>query len=195
MKARAVLLITGLVLASALSVSAPASAAPLDKGHFHDVFSETYDCVTPEVHVRQDGDVHGNFTFNLRGGPNVFPYYRESVSGTVVNTNLDTEGTYTNVFTLNSRDLKIVDNGDGTITIFGQNSGSSRWYDTDGRLVLKDTGNIRFAVDIDYNGTPGNADDDEEVAGSFRIIHDSTGHNDTTGRDFCEDLLEFTPES
>lgn len=193
MRPRMALLITGLTIAGSLAVSTPATAAPLDKGHFHDVFTDFFDCdsVSPSVPTRQDGDVHVNFTFNLRGGPNVFPYYRESVSGTVVFTNLDTGGTYTNVFALNSRDHKIVDNGDGTITITGQNSGNSRWYDTDGRFVLKDTGVLRYAVDIDYNGTPGDASDDQEVPGSFRIVGD-TGHNDTAGREFCADLVEFT---
>jgi len=190
---RTALLITGLTIAGSLAVSAPASAAPLDKGHFHDVFTDFFDCdsVTPVVHVRQDGDVHVNFTFNLRGGPNVFPYYRESASGTIVNTNLDTGGTYTNVFSMNSRDHKIVDNGDGTITITGQNSGKSSWYDTDGRFVLKDTGNFRYTVDIDYNATPGDASDDQEVPGSFQLVRD-TGRNDTARRDFCADMVEFT---
>ena len=100
----------------------PATAAPLDKGHFDDIFTETFDCdtVTPPVPTRQDSNVHINFTFNQRGGPNIFPYYRESVSGTNVYTNLDTGGTYTEIFTANSRDHKIVDNGDGTITIFSR---------------------------------------------------------------------------
>jgi len=185
-------LITGLVVAG-LFVSTPASAAPLEKGHFHDVYTDFFDCdsVSPSIPTRVDGDVHVNFTFNLRGGKNVFPYYRESVHGSNVFTNLDTGGTFTEVFTANSRDHKIVDNGDGTITIYGQGSGGSRYYDTNGRLVLRDPGNIRYAVDIDYNGTPGDASDDIEVPDSFRIVRDSTGRNDTAGRDFCEDLRQF----
>jgi hypothetical protein len=109
-----------------------------------------------------------------------------------VTTNLTTGGTFTNVFTANSRDHSIVDNGDGTITITDFASGGSRYYDTDGNLVLKDPGEVRFAFDIDYNGTPGNPDDDQDVADSFRIVRDSTGLNETEGRDFCADLLEFT---
>ena len=49
-------------------------------------------------------------------------------------TNLETGGTYTNVFTANSRDHTIVDNGDGTITITTFASGGSRFYDTNGKL-------------------------------------------------------------
>jgi hypothetical protein len=59
-------------------------------------------------------------------------------------------------------------------------------------LVLKDPGQTRFAVEIDYNGTPGNPDDDTEVPGSFRVVRPSTGHSDFSDRDFCADLREFT---
>ena len=145
-------LITGLAAAS-LVASTPANAQPIDKGHFHDVStSDPYDC---DGTLAQDSvDVSGNFVFNQRGS-SPFPYYRESVHGTVVTTNLETGGTYTNVFTANTRDHTIVDNGDGTITITDFASGSSRFYDTDGNFVLKDPGQTRTAVDIDYNGTPG----------------------------------------
>jgi hypothetical protein len=182
-------LITGLAVAS-LVASTPANAQPIDKGHFHDVFtSDVYDCDgTP---AQDSGDVSGNFVFNQRGS-SPFPYYGESVRGTVVTTNLNTGGTYTNVFTGNSKDHTIVDNGDGTITITVFASGGSRFYDQNGKLVLKDPGEIRFAFEVDYNGTPGNPDDDQEVADSFRVVRDSTGLNQTADRDFCADLVEFT---
>ena len=136
MRGRSALLIAGLVVAGSVLASTPATARPIDKGHFHDVFTgDVYDCDgTP---AQDSGDVSGNFVFNQRGS-SPFPYYRESVHGTVVTTNLDTGGTYTNVFTANGRDHTIVDNGDGTITITVYASGGSRFYDTNGRFVLKD---------------------------------------------------------
>jgi hypothetical protein len=190
MRKHLALLISGVAVAGLL-VSAPATARPVEKGHFHDVFSETGDCDgTP---IRDDGNVRGNFLFNQRGGAkHPFPYYRESVRGTIVHTNLNTGGTFTEVFANNSRDHKIVDNGDGTITITEFASGGFRAYDQTGKLVLKDPGSIRFAFDVDYNGTPGNPDDDVEIDGSFRIIRESTGRNDTQGGDFCADLVRFT---
>ncbi len=188
MKFRSALLVAGLAVAS-LVMSAPATAAPIDKGHFHDVSTFSFNCDgTP---VQADVDVSGNFLFNQRGS-SPFPYYRESARGTVVDTNLNTGGTFTNVFTGNSRDHTIVDNGNGTITITSFISGGSRYYDQNGQLVLKDSGQTRFAVEVDYNGTPGNPDDDQEVPGSFRVIRPSTGTNDTQGRDFCADLVQFT---
>jgi hypothetical protein len=187
---RSVLLISVVAIAGIVLAITPASANPIDKGHFTDVFTgDVYDCDgTP---AQDSGDVSGNFVFNQRGS-SPFPYFRESVHGTVVTTNLETGGTYTNIFTANSRDHTIVNNGDGTITITTFASGSSRYYDTDGNFVLKDPGQFRFAVDIDYNGTPGDPSDDVEVADSFRVVRGSTGNSDLSDRDFCADLVEFT---
>jgi hypothetical protein len=189
MSARSVLVIAALVIAGTVLASAPATAKPIDKGHFHDVFREVYDCNgTP---AQDSVDVSGNFLFNQRGS-SPFPYYRQSVHGTVVSTNLDTGRTYTNVFTSNTRDHKIVDNGNGTITITSFGSGGSRFYDADGNLVLKDPGQVEFAIDIDYNGTPGDPSDDIEIPNSFRIVRPSTGNSDFSDRDFCADLVTFT---
>ena len=110
--------------------------------------------------------------FNQRGS-SPFPYHRESVRGTVVTT--ANGGTYTNVFTATSKDQTIVDNGDGTITITTFAAGGSRFYDTDGNLVLKDPGEIRFSIDIDYTGTPGDPSDDVEVPDSFQLVRPPPG--------------------
>jgi hypothetical protein len=175
---------------ASLIASTPATARPIDKGHFHDKGTgDVYDC---EGTLAQDSfDVSGNFVFNQRGS-SPFPYYRESVHGTVVTTNLETGGTFTNIFTSNTRDHTIVDNRDGTITITDFASGGSRFYDTHGNLVLKDPGQVRYAFDIDYNGTPGDPSDDVEIPDSFRIVRPSTGNSDLSGRDACADLVQFT---
>jgi hypothetical protein len=190
MRRSSVLLVAGLVLAGTLLVSTSATAKPIDKGHFHDVFTgDVYNC--DGTFAQDSVDVSGNFVFNQRGS-SPFPYYRESVRGTVVTTNLDTGGTFTNAFTANSRDHTIVDNGDGTITITSFASGGSRFYDANGKLVLKDPGQLEVAFDIDYNGTPGDPSDDIDVPGSFRIVRASTGNSDLSDRDFCADLVQFT---
>ena len=189
MRGRSALFITGMAIAGTVVASTPAAAQPLDKGRVHDVSSDSFDCDgTP---VQSDVDVWINFTFNLRGS-SPFPYYRESVHGTNVFTNLNTGGTFTNVFSLNSKDHVITDNGDGTITILVIATGGGRYYDTDGKLVLSDPGQTRFSIDIDYNGTPSDPADDVEIPDSFQVVRDSTGRNDTAGRDFCADLVEFT---
>jgi hypothetical protein len=189
MRGRSVLLSIALAIAGTLVVTTPAAARPLDKGRFHDVFTDSFDCDgTP---ARSVTDVWVNFALNLRGS-SPFPYGHENVHGTGVTTNLNTGGTYTNVFSSSSKDHVITDNGDGTITILVIAAGGSRFYDSHGKLVLSDPGQVRFSFDVDYNGTPSDPSDDVEVPDSFQIVRESTGRNDTEGRDFCADLVEFT---
>lgn len=183
-----------LAVAGTLLASAPASARPIDQGHFRDVGTgEVFEC---DGTLAQDTwDVSVQFLFNQRGS-SPFPYYRESVNGTGVTTNLSTGGTFTNVFAGSSKNQVISDNGDGTITITVLATGTSRYYDYQGNFVLKDPGQVRFAVDFDYNGTPGDPNDDSVVPDSFRIVRPSTGNSDLSStRDFCADLVEFTTPS
>ena len=112
--------------------------------------------------------------------------------GTVVTTNLNTGGTYTNIFSVNTRDHTIVDNGDGTITLTISSSGGTRYYDAHGNYVLKDPGTVRYAVDINYNGTPGDPHNYVVVPGSFRLVKPSTGNSDLSGLDFCALLVKYT---
>jgi hypothetical protein len=188
MRVRSALLVAGMAVAG-LVTAAPATAAPIDKGHFHDVYTDTFNCDGTPLQI--DGDVYVNFLFNQRGS-SPFPYYRESLRGTITVTNLNTGGTFTTVLAVSTSDHKIVDNGDGTITITTLGRGGARYYDQYGRLVLKDPGRTVSAVDINYNGTPGNPEDDQEVPGSFRIVRPSTGNSDFSERDFCADVVQFT---
>ena len=188
MRGRSALLITGLAVAGLL-VSAPATAAPIEKIHFHDTSTDVFTCAENGLPVQQDDDAIGSFLLNQRGS-SLFPYGRDSVRGTTTWTNLLNGGTYTNVWTANTHDAMITDNGDGTATIDYYAAGGSRYYDNAGKLVLKDPGNIRFRLVVDYNGTPADGEDDTEL--SFEVIRESTGRTDTIGRDFCNDVLTFS---
>lgn len=184
-----VALLVGYGIAGAMLVSStPANAEPIEKGHFHDVFtSDVYDCNgTPA----QDAvDVSGSFLVNQRSD---FSYFRESVHGSVVTTNLNTGGTLTQRFAISSRVHTIVDNGDGTITITVFAEGGLRYYDADGNFVLNDPGHVRFAFDVDLNGTPDDPSDDEFVPDSFRIVRSSTGNSDLSDVDFCDLLVQYS---
>jgi len=146
--------VLGLAATIAVVAAGPAQAKVFAKEHFHDSFvSDPYDCAgTPAI---DSGEVDVHSTAVLRAS-SPFPYFREHFAGTVVTTNTDTGGTFTNVFANNSHDHSITDNGAGTITITVNASGSSRYYDQFGNFVLKDPGSVRFAFDLDYHGTPGN---------------------------------------
>jgi hypothetical protein len=182
--------LAALTLAAAALVSAPSAHAAASHEKFTDTFvGDPYDCEgTP---AQDSGTVHVVLTVTQRGS-SAFPYFTESDHGTVTTTNLETGRTLTQVFANNFHDLKITDNGDGTIHIVSKGAGGTRFYDDTGALVLKDPGGVWFAVDVDYNGTPGDTSDDVEVEGSFQIVKPSTGHSDFSNRDFCDDLRTFT---
>ncbi|MGD8201020.1 hypothetical protein ACQE98_10190 [Ornithinimicrobium sp. W1679] len=75
------------------------------------------------------------------------------------------------------KDLEVVDNGDGTVTVTRLLTGGSRLLGSDGKLLAKNDGQVREQIVFDT------------VAGeviSSEIIFGSTGTND----DFCEAILE-----
>jgi hypothetical protein len=134
---RAAAAVCGLMLVGGVVASAPAAAQPLEKGRFHDVFTEFFDCDgTP---TQLDADVFVNFNA-VRHGSSGLVFFRESLRGTFVYTNLNTGGTFTIIQTVNSRDAQVIDNGDGTLTIVVHVAGGLRAYDTDGNFVLADPG-------------------------------------------------------
>ncbi|HSV37367.1 MAG TPA: hypothetical protein VLI04_01285 [Nocardioidaceae bacterium] len=162
----------------------PAVAAPVESGHFHDVFTEAIPDLCG-VEGQLDNDVSGSFTFNPRTG-----LYRESVHGTVVWTNLETGKTFTEAFTANSRDVAFTDNGDGTFTILVYAAGGYHSFDSDGKIFLRDPGTTRFTLLLDDNGTPEDFEDD--FVTFLDTVKESTGLNELEGHDFCEDFLTVT---
>jgi hypothetical protein len=87
------------------------------------------------------------------------------------------------------RDQKVVDNGDGTLTITVQLTGGTTYYDSEGRRLFTDAGVNRFTIVIDTAGTPDDVSDDEFV--EFLGTDLDAGLRQTADRDFCADLQEF----
>jgi hypothetical protein len=180
-------IVAGVAFCAAGSVG----AAPLEHGSFHDEGSETFVDFCGDLDVIHSWDISGTFLALGRGRDGLIRF-QDSVHGTDVWTNTETGRSYTQIWSASTRDLKVTDNGDGTLTILVQGSGGSRWYDGDGKLVLRDPGLIRFEFRVYHNGTPSDPFDDVEVPDSFRLVKGSTGLNETDGRDFCEDIILFT---
>lgn len=95
-------------------------------------------------------------------------------------TNTATGATITTRDVSSFRDLHVTDNGDGTLTVVNFGTGFFMVYDSDGRIIGKNTGQSRFETTIDLNGTPDDFDDDSVI--SDELILGSTGTND----DFCQ---------
>jgi hypothetical protein len=179
-----------LAACAVVASASPVNAAPLERGSFHDVGSESLEDFCGDLDVIYSFDVSGSFLVIARG-PDGLVHFRDSVRGTEVFTNTETGRSYTGVFTIASRNLKVTDNGDGTLTLLIQGSGSQKWYDGDGKLVLRDTGLTRVEILVDHAGTPTDPSDDEFLE-FLGVVKGPTGRNDTEGRDFCEDLILFT---
>jgi hypothetical protein len=77
------------------------------------------------------------------------------------------------------KDLRITDNGDGTLTILIMTTGNAVLYGADGKAIARNPGQVRFELVVDHGGTPNDPEDDEEI--SFEIVKESTGRTD----DFC----------
>jgi hypothetical protein len=84
---------------------------------------------------------------------------------------------YTFVETVINKDLKVTDNGDGTLTILALSTGNVVLYGEDGKAIARNPGQVRFEVLIEHGGTPSDPSDDELISIS-PPIKGSTGRND-----------------
>jgi hypothetical protein len=166
----------------------PTAAVPIDKGKFHDVFSEVREeC---DLNILYEEDVQGRFLVNSRGRDGLV-YFSSTVRGTQSWTNLATDKSYSTVFNGVDKDQRVTDNGDGTLTILVLVTGNETWYGPDGNVLFRNPGQVRFELLVDHGGTPSDPSDDEFLE-FLGVVKGSTGRNDLEGRDFCDDLREFT---
>jgi hypothetical protein len=166
----------------------PTAAVPIDKGKFHDVFSEVREeC---DLNILYEEDVQGRFLVNSRGRDGLV-YFSSTVRGTQSWTNLATDKSYSTVFNGVDKDQRVTDNGDGTLTILVLVTGNETWYGPDGNVLFRNPGQVRFELLVDHGGTPSDPSDDEFLE-FLGVVKGSTGRNDLEGRNFCDDLREFT---
>jgi hypothetical protein len=183
--------------AATMLVAVPAQAEPPHvQEQYHDVFDELLPAPDDEeptfcglVDVPLHGDVRGYFSIKNQGNSEYF-FFADRFRGTFTYTNPETGLTFTIEQVGQFRDLHLVDNGDGTLTITGFFVGTQRVIGDDGELLLVDHGLSKDTFVVDHNGTI-DPEDDEFVE---LISHVIAGPHDTEGRDFCEDFLLFTSE-
>ncbi|MFI6676797.1 hypothetical protein [Kribbella sp. NPDC050470] len=179
----------GLLVASLVISSGSAAAAPIEHERFQDVSSEVVDPFCGDLRVRIDTDIRGSLLIKSQG-PEGLVYFLESLHGTLSFTNLATGKSFTSVLTIINKDLKVIDNGDGTLTVLALSTGVVKNYGPDGKLLFVDSGQIRVELLIDHSGTP--TDPEDDVILDETLVKGSTGRNDTENRDFCEDMHLFT---
>ena len=166
-------------LAATLGLGGIASAAPPIHETFHDQFSFTDDdfCGTG-VSIEGNGTVDGRGMIRATGLEGLI-YFAEHVIVETSFTNPDTGATMTTVERSVSKDLHVIDNGDGTLTVVVLATGNYTMYGADGKAIGRNPGQFRFELLVDHGGTPTDPDDDVEL--DFQVLKDSTGRSD----DFC----------
>ena len=173
------ILALGATAAAMLAVAA--SAQPLLQERFHDegTFVDEDFCgagLTVDGTFVTDGSV-----LVVAHGPDGLAYFLEHLTVTVMYTNRANSKTVTFDVTRVSKDLRVTDNGDGTLTILILATGNDVLYGEDGKAIARNPGQIRFEILVDHGGTPTDPSDDEFLA-DLGLVKGSTGRSD----DFCE---------
>lgn len=179
------------LVASISILAVTAQAKPIVRERFVESGSEVIEdfCEVEGLTVHEQFEDHVNLTFVGHGRDRI-AYFGATVHGWTSWTNTDNGKTLKSVYNFVDKDQKIVDNGDGTLTILVLNAGGGKIYGPDGKLLFKDPGQTRFEVLIDHGGTPSDPSDDEFLE-FLGVVKPSTGVNDLEGRDFCEDIQTY----
>jgi hypothetical protein len=151
-----------------------------EKFHDEEVFPEADFCGVDGLNVTwdvtRDGHAHA-----VSRGRDKLPYFGFNTKSTEVVTN-DANGNFVTArSTVTDKDLRVTDNGDGTLTLLILATGNAVLYGMDGEVIARNPGQVRFEILIDHGGTPTDPSDDEflEFLGE---VKGSTGRTD----DFCE---------
>lgn len=173
--------ILALGAAAAVMLAAAASAGQIFSETFHEedtlVLNDFCDVpgLTVELAFVLDGRVHA-----VPHGPDGLPHFGVHFVRTDVFTNLANDKSVTGVVNETDKDLRVTDNGDGTLTILVLATGNAVLYGEDGKAIARDPGQTRFEILIDHGGTPTDPSDDEFLA-FLGVVKGSTGRSD----DFC----------
>lgn len=107
-------------------------------------------------------------------------YFLQHGTRTEMLTNLANDKSVTSVANVIEKDLRVTDNGDGTVTVLILATGNAVLYGEDGKAIARNPGQTRFEILLNDGGTPTDPFDDEFLA-FLGVVKDSTGRTD----DFC----------
>ena len=166
-------------------LAATASAEPILREPFHDEGTLVHNdfCGVPGLTVEDKFVVDGRVLAVAKGASGL-AYFLEHVSETSVVTNLANGKYVTFVSKVVGKDLKVTDNGDGTLTILVLSTGNDVIYGPDGKAIARNPGQVRIEILIDDAGTPADPFDDEFIA-ELGQVKGSTGRND----DLCAAMV------
>ena len=164
-------------------VAAPsATARPLENVKFteEDSFTDTNFCdAGVTVQVDETAEVH--VLLNSRK-PGTAPYFKANVVADTTYTGPG--GVVTEHVRIVDKDLRITDNGNGTMTILVLATGNATAYDETGTAIARNPGQVRYEVLIGYGADIADPSDDVFIA-FLGEVKGSTGRTD----DFCGPVL------
>jgi hypothetical protein len=166
---------------AAVMLAGPASAGQVVRETIHDEFTE----VGTDFCDREGLTVEHAFVLDARvhivpHGRDRLAYFLQHGKQTDVFTNLANGRSVTAVARVIEKDLRVTDNGDGTLTVLIIATGNAVLYGEDGKAIARNPGQVRLELVVDHGGTPTDPTDDLDV--SFEVVRESTGRSD----DFCE---------
>ena len=132
--------------------------------------------MTVEVSFALDLRVHA-----VPHGQARLDYYVQHGKRTEVLTNPANGKSLTSVAKVIEKDMRVTDNGDGTLTILILATGNAVLYGENHKAIARNPGQTRFEILVDHGGTPTEPADDEFLA-DLGEVKGSTGRSD----DFCE---------
>jgi hypothetical protein len=169
-----------------LAMVQPAAAKLVDRSHQHVV--ETFPATVCDIPLTITVDFIANDQERL--AKSGFPLFKSTGRGTVTFTNPATGKSVVNYFAGASKDLTVVDNGDGTITLRTAVTGiPEKIRLPDGTVAIKDVGRVVFVTVLDYNGTPTNVEDDIFISQTIESISGPHPDLESDFTLFCEVLV------
>jgi hypothetical protein len=175
-------LLLAVALLGALVLAVPALAEPgrvIRETVHEEFFNEIEAFCGTDMVVESHLIVDGTTTIRPRGRDGLI-YFANRLRITETFTNVDNRNFVVSTVNLIDKDLRVTDNGDGTLTILILSTGNAVIYNSDGKAIGRNPGQVRFELVVDHGGTPSDPSDDTEI--SFEQVKESTGRTD----DFCE---------
>ncbi len=133
------------------------AASPVERFAFEDF--EFFETVCGDIDIRISGTFVGTMHSQPKGRDKLL-YFMENGHGFHDYTNLGTGKTMRAVDNGAFKDVRVEDNGDGTLSILAQYSGGTSFYGPDGERLGGANGVTAWAWVVDHAGTPLDPDDD-----------------------------------
>jgi hypothetical protein len=177
--------LTGLLIGGTVTAI---DAKPLEHVRFFESESEVVDDFCGDLTVRSE--YHDRGVIQARQtGPDRLPRYTVNHHGGATTTNLATGKAFTITWNYVEQEVRVRDNGDGTLTVLFQIPGPEVFYGPDGQRVFVNGGTMRIELIVDLAGTPDDTSDDVIIGEEFLSGH---GGKPQPPFDFCESFRTLT---